>query len=234
MSDLTLKETIQCCKYITEGIDDIDESLVLLGMRLCDNAAKHLQTQEQRIEELTKVLTLLHKDVCYQHQDPKFSHELFDIVESTLADSDTPTHQSEWTDDIRKVGELLRSQDNRITDQPLFIVEREVVDWGFDSDYAHDYKWISVDGDIEKDEEEIERLDELDSNDEATGDWYKCYYIKRWEFVTACFTEQGCKDYIAANGHNIGKSRIYADGSYRNFEYQAVRNFLLSAPPTVY
>ena len=24
MSDLTLKETIQCCKYITEGIDDID------------------------------------------------------------------------------------------------------------------------------------------------------------------------------------------------------------------
>lgn len=46
MSDLTLKETIQCCKYITEGIDDIDESLV------CDNAAKHLQTQEQRIEEL--------------------------------------------------------------------------------------------------------------------------------------------------------------------------------------
>lgn len=48
-----------------------------------------------------------------------------------------------------------------------------------------------------------------------------------WEFVTACFTEKGCKDYLAVNGHNLTEPRIYAAGSYRNEEFRTVREYLL-------
>ena len=51
-------------------------------------------------------------------------------------------------------------------------------------------------------------------------------------FVTACFTEQGCKDFLARDGHNHRRPFIYAFGSYRNGEYQAVRNILKSLPGT--
>jgi hypothetical protein len=47
-------------------------------------------------------------------------------------------------------------------------------------------------------------------------------------FVTTCFTEAGCNDYIRLNGHNHrGKLRVYADSSYRNEEFRAVRAFLM-------
>ena len=134
-------------------------------------------------------------------------------------------------EDIKKIAELIKTQDNRITDQPLFIVQREVKDYGYDSGWSDNYVWVnSADSEecVDEDDELYEKLNEDEDNGEDMGDWYRCYYKKRWEFVTACFTEQGCKDHIAANGHNIGKNRIYADGSFRNFEYQAVRNYLLS------
>lgn len=49
----------------------------------------------------------------------------------------------------------------------------------------------------------------------------------QWCYVTACFTQGGCEDYIRINGHNHGEVRIYADGSFRNEEYQIVRQFLM-------
>ena len=134
-------------------------------------------------------------------------------------------------ENIRKIAELIKTQDNRITDQPIFIVQRERRDYGYDSGWADDYVWCNIaDSEecIEEEDEQYEVLNNQDENGEIDSDWYRCYYKKRWEYVTACFTEQGCKDYIAANGHNLGKTRIYADGSYRNFEFREVRDFLLS------
>lgn len=56
----------------------------------------------------------------------------------------------------------------------------------------------------------------------------KNYYKKVCVYVTACFTERGCNEYINANKHrHAGKLRVFADSSFRNFEYQAIRNFLL-------
>jgi hypothetical protein len=52
-------------------------------------------------------------------------------------------------------------------------------------------------------------------------------YIEVWEFVTGCLTEQGCKDYIACNGHNLREPRIYAYGAYRNAEFIALRKWLM-------
>lgn len=59
-------------------------------------------------------------------------------------------------------------------------------------------------------------------------DLTKNYYKKEWVYVTACFTEKGCNEYINANKHrHAGKLRVFADQSFRNFEFQAIRNFLL-------
>jgi hypothetical protein len=132
--------------------------------------------------------------------------------------------------DMKEIGSLIKTQDNRITDQPMFLVQREVVDYGYNSDYSDTYNWINAEDDyLVATEEESSRLDGLYDSGEDTEGYEKVYYVKRWEFVTACFTEQGCKDHISANGHNLGKTRIYADGSYRNFEFRAIRNFLIKA-----
>jgi len=132
--------------------------------------------------------------------------------------------------EIEKIGELIKTQDNRITDQPIFIVQQKHREWGYDSAYCDDYKWLETEsGDYcEADEEIIEEL-EIKENElfESTKPYEKHYYKDHWKFVTSCFTEQGCKDYIESNGHNLREPRIYAEGSYRNEEFRAVRNMLI-------
>ena len=131
--------------------------------------------------------------------------------------------------DVKEIGNLICTQDNRITDQPIFVVEKRVMvitdpDYGYDAE-----EWVNTEsGDYEKaDETKARKLDALDDGSRDTGDWKKFYLKEVWEFVTSCFTEQSCKDYLAANGHNLGKTRVYAYGSYRNNEYQTIRNMLI-------
>lgn len=130
--------------------------------------------------------------------------------------------------ELKEIGELLRTQDNRITDQPMFLVEQEVTDWGYDSDYTDRFKWLNPECDYcEPDDSELKWINERLAAYEGTSPWVKCGYKKRWEFVTACFTEQGCKNYLKINGHNLGKTRIFAAVSHGNAEYRAVRDFLI-------
>ena len=128
---------------------------------------------------------------------------------------------------LMEIGHLINTQDNRITDRPIFIVQRRrehVCPEG----YEDGHKWLCPDDEYaEASETRSARLDILDNNfRDITGKWEKFYYQEHWEFVTACFTEQGCEDYIKRNGHNIGESRVYADTSYRNMEFRLVRDFL--------
>lgn len=130
--------------------------------------------------------------------------------------------------ELNQIGNLICTQDNRITDQPIFVVEKSVMvitdpDYGYDKE-----EWVNTEsGEYETaGETKSRRLDALKDGCMETGDWEKFFLKETWEFVTACFTEQGCKDFLEINGHNIGKSRIYAYGSYRNNEYRAVRNYL--------
>jgi len=131
---------------------------------------------------------------------------------------------------LEEIGNLISTQDNRITDQPIFVVEKSVMiitdpDYGYDAE-----EWINTEsGEYEEaSDTKSKRLDALMEGCRCTGDWKKFYLKETWEFVTACFTEQGCKNFLAANGHRIGKSRIYAYGSYRNHEFQSVRDFLIT------
>ena len=131
---------------------------------------------------------------------------------------------------MQQIGEWIRTQDNRCTSDPLFIVQQKKRIWGMDSDYCEDYEWVAED-DHEHIAEGVERAgcDALDCNGEDVPGWHKVYYVDQWEFVTVCFTEKACQDYIAANGHNLTEPRIYAASAYRNREMIAIREILKSA-----
>ena len=108
----------------------------------------------------------------------------------------------------------------------MFIVQRKVRQGGIADGYADGYEWFNSDRQETADERQARILDKMEHSHE-TGSWEKIGYIDRWEFVTACFTEQGCKDFIRLDGHNQGETRIYAVGSYRNEEFRTVRNMLM-------
>lgn len=137
--------------------------------------------------------------------------------------------------ELSAIGELIRTQDNRITDQPFFAVmtKREIV-----SSEDHDCDricWVeNQSGDyVEATETQHRRLEAIYQAKYEVRDGWDRYAMKEIDvFVTGCFTEQGCKDYINKNGHNLNKPFIYAFGSYRNDEYQTVRKFIMQIPET--
>uniref|UniRef100_UPI0015F4CE45 hypothetical protein n=1 Tax=Serratia sp. ME47 TaxID=2744257 RepID=UPI0015F4CE45 len=137
--------------------------------------------------------------------------------------------------ELSAIGELIRTQDNRITDQPFFAVmtKREIV-----ASEDHDCDricWVeNQSGDyIEATETQYRRLEAIYQAKYEVRDGWDRYAMKEIDvFVTGCFTEQGCKDYINKNGHNLNKPFIYAFGSYRNDEYQTVRKFIMQIPET--
>ncbi|ELF2659314.1 ead/Ea22-like family protein [Escherichia coli] len=124
------------------------------------------------------------------------------------------------------IGENIRTQDNRITSDPMFCVyqKREIV---VDADYDYDrIVWVDEDGN-ESNKRQSRRLELLHENFREPPEKWRCVAVKDIdEFVTCCFTEQGCKDYLAVNGHNLRLPFIYVKSGFRNAEYIGIRNWL--------
>ncbi|EMG9443122.1 ead/Ea22-like family protein [Escherichia coli] len=124
------------------------------------------------------------------------------------------------------IGENIRTQDNRITSDPMFCVyqKREIV---VDADYDYDrIVWVDEDGN-EANKRQSRRLELLHENFREPPEKWRRVAVKNIdEFVTCCFTEQGCKDYLAANGHNLRLPFIYVKSGFRNAEYIGIRNWL--------
>jgi hypothetical protein len=133
------------------------------------------------------------------------------------------------------IGERLRTQDNRCTANPMFIVQQQR-SFGCEPGEGDMDVWLDCDWE-EVDEETSSKLDELDdafewdlSEDQKTMlESYTKRGIKHyWEFVMAAFTEEGCKEYLRLDGHNLTKPRIYAMSFNRCPEMLAIRETLLS------
>ncbi len=143
---------------------------------------------------------------------------------------------------LQAIGQDIRAQDNRCTDAPIFIVREKKRLYGVDPDYhsSHVVVWIDQDNDhAEADAEEHERIEAAweESGDVPEG-WTRTAYKEHWEFVTACFTEAGCKEYLRCNAHNLGETqispvdpRVFAASSFRNDEFRVVRKFLNTLAP---
>ena len=130
--------------------------------------------------------------------------------------------------EIAKIIESLHTQDNRITANPLFAVQQKRVIGGLESGYEDGWAWVDYDGEIH----DADRISELnarfqDGESEPDG-CRRVGYIEKWEFVTGCLTEEGCKQYLRLDGHNLREPRIYAYGGYRNVELEALRKWLMS------
>lgn len=134
---------------------------------------------------------------------------------------------------LKEIGQNIIDQDNRITEQPIFLVQQKVKDYGYHEDWADEFDWIKEDGDPTtiEDPKLIRRLNNIWFNGDHTcleGKYYPVYYKERWEYVSAFFTEKGCNDYLRIDRHNLSANvRTYADGSYRNNEFRDIRNFLI-------
>jgi hypothetical protein len=144
-------------------------------------------------------------------------------------------------DPLLAIGEQLRTQDNRCTDNPMFIVQQQR-SYGCepgegDIDVWLDCDWREVD---KKTSAKLDRLNEkysFDRNDKEKK--FLASHTQRgvknyWEFCMAAFTEAGCKRYLELNGHNLTKPRIYAESWNRCPEMLAVRKFLMEDYQTDY
>lgn len=150
--------------------------------------------------------------------------EALEKEQQRIAELESRTVTVKLPPELSTIGELIRTQDNRITDQPMFVVfqKREII--GSDEHSPSRICWV-WDGE-EVSELRAKRLEALyqDGRDTRGYDRYAMQEVD--EFVTACFTEHGCKDYLRQNAHNLRLPYIYACGSFRNNEYQLVRNWL--------
>ena len=132
-------------------------------------------------------------------------------------------------------GELIETaknivdQDNCCTAEPVFMVQNlNLIPAPEDN---HDsYVWAETESDdyAEASEDHAESLDIMEEFGISTGKWKKFYHHEKWENVQPFFTRESAKCYLDIQGHNLGKTRIYADGSFRNSEYRLIRNLLTS------
>jgi hypothetical protein len=138
-------------------------------------------------------------------------------------------------DPLLAIGERIRTQDNRCTANPMFIVQQQR-SFGVEPGEGDMDVWLDCDWE-EVDEETSAKLDELDDafewdlTDEQKallGSHTKRGIKHHWEFVMAAFTEEGCKEYLRLDGHNLHKPRIYAMSFNRCPEMLAIRETLLS------
>ena len=124
------------------------------------------------------------------------------------------------------ISDRLRAQDNRATQHPMFCLQKLVRDVGYVPGYGDgETVWIDMQsGDYEEVAPETEGAEEFG-------------YKDRWETVMVAFTEQGIKDYMCKNGHNVqrvaynGQTRIYVESFRRCDEMIKIREFLLSGRP---
>lgn len=132
---------------------------------------------------------------------------------------------------LKEIQHELKTQDNRITADPIFLVEECIRIYGMDKSYADDDQiiWYHCDG-MEADEDEKAILDELEENCEKIEDcWKKVAFMDKWIPVQSFFTEKAALEYIERNKHrHSGKLRTYADSLYRNPEMKMIRDYILN------
>lgn len=130
--------------------------------------------------------------------------------------------------ELSQIGERLRTQDNRITMNPMFCVQIKVRDVGYDSAYSDSKCW--------HDSANCHTVYDDDKDFKAPPEgeeWDEFGYVDRWETVMVAFTEKGCEDYLEIDGHNVrhrahnNEVRIYVESFNRCHEMIAIRESLM-------
>ena len=156
-----------------------------------------------------------------------YSADEFKRKMARIVDGATNSPLGKVVDELEKLGDRVVNEDNRCTAEPIFcVMEKEeiVVAEG----YGHDrIVWVDEDGN-EASPTQNGRLEALYNNCRETPDkWRRLAVAKQDRFVTACFTEQGCKDFLAVQGHNLRQPFTYAFSLFRNEEMKQLRQLMI-------
>ena len=111
------------------------------------------------------------------------------------------------------IGELLRTQDNRCTSNPMFCVQEKRRVLGMDPRWTDNEIWVGEEG---------------ETSPTARRGFTRTGYRDEWHTVMVAFTEDGCKEYLRQNGHNLRTPRIYVESFNRFPEMIAIREWLMA------
>jgi hypothetical protein len=137
-------------------------------------------------------------------------------------------------DFLVKLKHELNTQDNRITANPIFLVQEETKEIGHEEFGCTDgYDIVEqVTGDYSTYETKCEAYRDLlemgHGKEDIRDEVVEVPYRIRWETIQCCFTEKGAQSFIDIDKHNHKKLRIYVDGLYRNKEMITLRNLLFN------
>lgn len=135
--------------------------------------------------------------------------------------------------EITETSQLMRTQDNRATQYPLFVVQeykevgqpdgcgdRTIYVNGEDTLTAEEYDWACEAGDDEDNEWFRSDIDEYRAVS-VSDEWVIS------DMAGFFFTEKACHDHIAQNKHHYNQPRSYVISAWRNYEMQEVMRAIL-------
>lgn len=140
---------------------------------------------------------------------------------------------------ILALSQQLHTQDNRCTSHPIFQV-RDVKQVPCLPENADDTHWWDADGYLVLDEELIKTLEEegqwdsfesvlLEDEDGVHSARYTRTHTKTLRQVVEVFmTNEAAEFWVAQNEHRHNALEIYVASGFRNPEWQAIRDFLIS------
>lgn len=130
------------------------------------------------------------------------------------------------------IAKELNTQDNRITQDPLFVVQEKVRTWGMDENYADDYEFIKKNSEGEVAEgKEREKLLLAHWDAECLKEWDKVHYKDEWQSLahTASFCAQSVQDYVDHKAYrHTDELRTYAESANANPEFKFLRRLLMA------
>lgn len=133
-----------------------------------------------------------------------------------------------------EISELMRTQGNRATQYPLFVVQslkKRLV--GYDGDYNCRERIEDVDiaSLCESCSVLSEEGIELPENCDACDSDCFCYFREEYEIddrAGVFFTEKACEEHIEANSYHYNSPRSFVISAWRNDEMVSVMQYLLS------
>lgn len=137
---------------------------------------------------------------------------------------------------IKEIKEHINTQDNWGTADPLYCIY-EYREYPRKEGYSYDRKeklidcWLCEDGerysDFEEEYEAISLLAEGDIEITINGQkWTQETNVLLPVFVTACFTEQGARNYIERKKYDLNQPYIYVHSLVYNQEMKEIREHL--------
>jgi hypothetical protein len=136
--------------------------------------------------------------------------------------------------ELRKIGELMRTQDNQYTADATFLVQQLRINTGIDTGYCetNEIVWICEDCMFFEGEDYFHELEkEFRETGVEREDHTRTGFSKHWDFLQLFFTHAAADELISKHGHKYdGELRVSVEGAYRNNEFQTVRNWIMSLP----